>query len=121
MAAPVRDILLDDDGNRVLVNGDYGFADGAQGVKQGIACRVRFWYRECWLDESIGVRYQDRILIRNPNPLVVQAEIGRAISSTPDVTAVRRVSYSGPNAQRHASVAYEAASTEGPIKQTVSV
>lgn len=47
---PRRDILLDDDGNRVLVNGDYGFADGIQAVKQGIEVRVRLFSGEYWLD-----------------------------------------------------------------------
>lgn len=121
MPAPVRDVLLDDDGNRVLVGNDYGFASGKQAVKQGIACRVRFWYRECWLDEARGVRYQDRILIRNANPLVVQAEIARAIAAQPDVTSVQLLTYSGPDRDRHASVSYRASTAEGTVAETVEV
>lgn len=118
---PVRDLLDDGSGGIALVGNDFGVADGVQAVLQGVECRVKFWKGESWLNEAIGVDYQGRILIRNANPLVVQAEIGAAIADTPDVTQVVSLSFSPPGATRHASVAYSAATEEGPITATVNV
>lgn len=116
-----RDILLDSDGNRVFIAGDYGFADGDQAVKQGIECRVGLFRAEYWLDESKGVPYFELILIANPNPLVVRAEVGRAIAETPDVTNVVAVSYSLDTLTRHAELEYTANSTAGAVSGTVNV
>lgn len=121
MTAPRRDILLDAYGNRILVGGDYGFADGIQGVKQGVECRVKLFLGEVWTDESQGVPWNEQILIRNPSAIVVKAQIGRAIAATPDVTQV--VAVTGPiidPATRHARIDYTANSTAGTITGTVT-
>lgn len=120
MAGPVRDILLDSDGNRLLVNGDYGRADGLQAVKQGIEGNVALYLGEVWLDESLGVPYFELILIRNPNPLVIKAEVGKAIAATPDVTDVVAVSYSVDPVTRKGTVAYTCNSTAGTVSGTVT-
>lgn len=88
MSLPVRDVLLNDNGDRVLVAGDYGLASGSQAVKQGITGNVLLYLAEYWLDMSLGVDYFGQVLIRNPSAIVVKSVIGRAIASTPDVTQV---------------------------------
>jgi hypothetical protein len=113
---PRRDILLDDDGNRVLVGGDYGFADQAQAVKQGIQCRVRLFLGEYWLNTAKGVDWVNKILIRNAQEAVIKAELSAAIAETPDVTRVVATSFSRDTKERTGSVAFQAASTEGPIE-----
>jgi len=117
---PVRDILLDANGERLLVNGDYGRADGTQAVKQGIECNVRLYKGDCWLDEDAGVDYLGRVLVANPNPLVVKPEIAKAIAATPDVTDVVAVAYNVDKATRQASVAYDARGTLGNVQGTVN-
>ena len=119
---PVRDILLDSNGNRIVQGGDYLLADGPQAVKQGIQCRVSLFLGEYWLDESRGVRYLTLILIKNPVPAIVQGEIGSAIAETPDVTRVAAVSYTAPApSTRRAAVSYNATTTAGPITGSVGV
>lgn len=117
---PVRDILLDDSGNRVLVGGDYGTANGAQAVKQGIWCRVGLYLGEVWYNAIFGVDYIGRILIKNPVELVVKGELSRAIASTPDVTQVIDTAYVIDGTTRAAFVSFRAASTEGIITGTVT-
>lgn len=116
---PRRDILLDADGNRLLVGGDYGFADGIQAVKQGIEVRVRLFLGEYWLDTSKGVDWIGKILIRNANPAIVKAEITAAIAATPDVTRVTNVAYTVDAVARTVSITYDVASTEGLISGEV--
>lgn len=119
---PIRDILLDRNGNRVVQGGDYLLADGAQAVEQGIQCRVGLVKGEYWLDESRGVDYFGVVLVRNPVPAIVQGVIGSAIAETPDVTRVGAVSYTPPDpATRRAAVSYNATTTAGPITGSVGV
>lgn len=117
---PIRDILLDDAGNRVLQGGTgYGFADGTQAVKQGIACRVRLFRGEVWLDEDLGVDYLGRVFVRGASPAVINGEVSAAIAATPDVTAVRETSFA-VDAERHATIDYTVSSTAGTTSGTVT-
>jgi len=117
---PRRDILLDSDGERVLVNGDYGFAEDQQAVKQGIECNVRLMQGEVWYDEDLGVPYLTRILVKGAQPIVVKAEIGRAIARTPDVSSVVAVSFERDPTTRAASVGYTARSTLGTVTGSIT-
>ena len=49
--AQPRDYLLDDAGDRVVVNGDFALASGQRAVDQGIAVALGLWQGEYWLDE----------------------------------------------------------------------
>ena len=117
---PRRDILLDSSGNRVLVNGEYGFADGIQAVKQGIQVRALLYLNDVWYDLDLGVPYLENILIKNPNRIVVKAEIGRNIALTPDVTNVVAVSLEVDPLTRHAAINYTCNSTLGTVTGTVT-
>lgn len=117
---PRRDILLDSSGNRVLVGGDYGFADGAQAVKQGVECRVRLFLREYWLDLSQGVDWTGKILIRNAQPPVVKSELAAAIAGTPDVTRVVNTAYSVDTRLRLGATTFAAASPFGLVEGVVT-
>lgn len=118
---PVRDILLDDAGERQLVNGDYAFADKVQAVKQGIACRVKLFLTEYWLDNSKGVDWIDKIFVRGASEVVIKSELAAAIADTPDVTQVVTVSFNRSTADRTGSVAYNAYTIYGEISDEVTL
>jgi hypothetical protein len=84
----IRDFLMDSNGDKAVVNGDFAtIADGAA-VPQGVAIRVRFMLGEYYLDQEIGVDYLNKILVKNPDPLIVREILREAIAATPDVTEV---------------------------------
>ena len=113
---PRRDILVDSQGNRLLVGGDYAFSDGQQAVGQGVQLAVGLWLGEYWLDESIGVDYIGKILVKGPTPVVVSGELARAIAGVADVTRVASAAYVAPSANRTgASVTFDVATTSGPL------
>lgn len=120
MDLPVRDILLDNNGNRVLVGTDYGRASGEQAVKQSIECSVKLFRGEYWLDLLAGVPWLTDILIKNPNTLIVKAAIGTAIAAVPNVTQVANVGFTPPDAERRAAIAYSAVTDIGLIDGTVT-
>ena len=119
---PIRDVKLDNDGNRVMsaTGQDYAAADGIQAIEQGIACAVKLYRGEYWLDQSKGVDWVGKILIRNPQPLVVKGEIGAAIAGVPDVSSVVNTGYAVDTPTRAGTVTYSVASTQGPVSGTVT-
>lgn len=61
------DLLLDDDGDLSLVNGDFAWADGAQRVAQAVRVRLLYFLGEWFLDVSLGVPWYESILVKSPN------------------------------------------------------
>lgn len=86
--AQVRDFKSTETGGWAVESGDFVTVADAEAVPQGIRIRCGMFLSECFLDESIGVDYIDKVLVKNPDPLVIRAEFTRAISGTPDVTNV---------------------------------
>ena len=86
MAGPVRDFKMKAGGGWAVENGDFAVVAGAEAVGQGIEIRTSVILGEVYLNNSLGVNYLDVILVKNPDPLEVRAEIARAILDTPDVT-----------------------------------
>jgi hypothetical protein len=121
-ANPVRDFAGTESGEWAIVNGDFGVVAGAAAVPQGIRVRVKTILGEIFLDESLGVDYLGKILVKAPDPLEVRAEIGEQILSTPDVTDAMGTSLVGPDAERQATISYQVATiySQSPISGTVS-
>lgn len=108
MADLVRDFLADDSGDLAVVDGDFATVGGKDAIPQGIDCRVKSFFSEIYLDGTQGVRWIQDILVKNPDPAVVQEEIRLAIADTPDVTDVVSSSFE-LNAARHATTNYKVA------------
>jgi len=105
VADPVRDYALDENGDYLVVDGDYVFISGAAAVKQGIRIRILTWLKEIFLNQSLGVDYRDSILIKGADPLVVRALIAEQILAVPDVLEVRGAQLV-VDANREASIHY---------------
>ncbi len=120
MALPVRDILLNANGDRVLVGNDYGRASGLQAVSQGIRNRVGLILKEYWLNTALGVDWTGVILVKNPNALLIKSQIAPAIADTPNVTRVANIDLIGPDANRHAEISYSAVTDFGLVTGTVA-
>lgn len=89
--ARVTDFLLDDDDDRVIVNGDWAMASDGPAIKQGVKIRLRFFRGEWFLDEEIGIPYYERILVKNPNISEVREWYRRALQSAPGVREIARL------------------------------
>jgi len=126
---PIRDLLLDADGDLAVANGDLVLAggntadDNQAAVRQAIACRLRLFLGEYYLDETKGVDYFGQILIKNPDPLVVRELLRQEIAGTPDVVAVIGADLLLDNATRSASISYTVQSVYStePITDVVTI
>jgi len=103
---PVRDFLVDSDGDLAIVNGDFATIAGEKAVLQGIKCRVQMFEGECFLDESVGLPWLTQILVKGANTTAVRAILTSAIAATPDVTAVTGAQLQFTS-RRDASISYE--------------
>jgi hypothetical protein len=111
---PVRDFGMTATGGWAVAGNDFTTVAGSAAVPQGVKIRAQMWLGEVWLDESVGVDYEGRVLVKNPDPIEVRAEFIQAVESTPDVTAVVGAGLAGPDAQRHAALALQVATVYSP-------
>lgn len=104
---PVRDFLLDSNGDLAVVNGDFAGVAGAAAVPQGIRTRTLMFEGESFLDVTVGVKWLTDILIKNPDPSNVRSILAKAIGKTPDVTSVLGAQLI-QRSDRSASIDYQA-------------
>lgn len=82
----MSDITMKEDGSGLLItNGDLVLTQGADAVKQHITQRLKMFTGEWFLNLSEGVPYFQNILIKNPNPDVVDGLLKSTILATPGV------------------------------------
>lgn len=84
----VTDLLLTDDDELAIVNGDWAFATDQTAILQGIKIRLRFFQGEWVFDLDIGIAYWDSVFIKNPSLIVVREIFRRALLGSPGVIEV---------------------------------
>lgn len=89
MAQPrVTDLLLGDDGDLVVRNGDLALATDQIGIKQSIDIRLAFVRGEWFLDLEIGIPYYEAIFVKAPSLIAVREIYREALAETPGVRDV---------------------------------
>lgn len=82
------DLLLTDDDELAIVNGDWAFATDQTAILQGIKIRLRFFQGEWVFDLDIGIAYWQSVFIKNPSLIVVREIFRRALLGSPGVVEV---------------------------------
>ncbi len=101
-----RDLLLDDNNNLVMVNGDFQWSTGLAGVVQECRIKLSMFRGEWFLDRTVGISYWQEILGHKPQQAIaaVISEFFQALISVEDVVAVTRLTASYNRATRKLSV-----------------
>lgn len=76
--API-DLMLDDDGDLAIVDGDAAFSRGTSGVKQAVKIAIQLCLKEWFLDQSAGTDWFGAILGKSFDPLRARETIRDAI------------------------------------------
>lgn len=89
----MSDLALDPvSGDLLLEQGRARLATGAEAVAQLWQTRLTLFKGEWFLDRSLGIDYQNEVLIKNPRPAVLRSIFAEATRATPgiaDVTDLR--------------------------------
>lgn len=81
----MSDIRLDSDGDIFLNVDDLELTTGIDAIVQHLQQRLRTFLGEWFLDLRIGVAYFQQILVKNPNPAVVDSILKKEIINTPGI------------------------------------
>lgn len=118
MAAPiVLDLLLDDDHELVIENGDWVMAADQVGIKQLVKVALLFFATEWFLDLELGIDYWNKVYIKNPNLILVREIFRRAIAESPGILEVTRMALNYVGA-RIVQIDWQAQSDLGILRST---
>lgn len=103
---PATDDLL-------LIGGKAQLATGAAAVAQAWETHLTLFLGECFRDQSLGIDYQNLILIKNPSMTVVRGLFARASRETPGVKDVTELRFAFDARQRVLTVTASVLYVEG--------
>lgn len=105
------DIKLESDDIDVST-GDLVLVTGTDAIRQHITIRLRFFLREWFLDQRVGVPYYEEVLIKNPSAQVVTSIFREVVAETPGVLEVNDLELSYEGTTRILSVSFSARVTD---------
>lgn len=120
----MSDLLIDEvTGDIDITNGELTLTDdkrqfvvgvnSMQATMQRLRQKLRFFFAEWFLDKSKGVPYLEQILLKNPNPSMVEAIY---VSQISDDKAVREIEELNLNVEnRNLSLEFRARCDDGVI------
>ena len=101
----MSDLALDPLTNDLLLeSGAARLAVGAEAVQQGWATRLTLFRGECFLDPSLGIDFQNEVLIKGARQQVLRGIFGSATRSTPGVADIAALRITLDRATRELSV-----------------
>ena len=103
----MSDIRLDVNGDIDITNGEVSLTMEIDGIVQHLKQRLRFFYGEWFLDKTKGVPYIQQILKKNPEPVIVDLILKRAILETPGVLELLEFSIEIINAFRELKLEFK--------------
>lgn len=102
-------------GDLKVVNGDLVMNSGTDSIRQHILQRLRTYFQEWFLDNTIGVPYFQQILVKNPDQAKIDAILLSVILGTPGVVAVNTYSFTADIVTRQLQVTFSCQSTSGVV------
>jgi hypothetical protein len=109
------DLALNENHDLDLFNGDLFLVSEVDAVTQYLKQRMKLFLGEWFLDEASGIPYFDRILVKNPNLVEIDAIFKNEILSTPGVVELLEFSINIDGQARSMRLAFRARSREGEI------
>ncbi len=84
----MANLLLTLAGDLDFSSGGLQIVEGPDEITQKLFTRLQFFLGEWFLDKRQGIPYYEKILIKNPDLVIVQAIFREAILETPGVTSL---------------------------------
>ena len=109
------DLALDATGDLDLTGNELNLVDGDDAIVQHCALRLRFVRGEFFLDDEIGTPYFERILVKNPDLVVVRSVLRRVVLGTPGIESVANFTLTFDRSTRRAELSFEAQKADGTV------
>ena len=112
----LSDLKIDlSSGDLAIENGDLVLVSGADELVQLLRTRLLWFYGEYKFNTSLGVRYFEDILVKNPNVPNIETLLKNVIAETDGVNKITsfRMDYNAQ--QRTASISFEVDSVYGTL------
>jgi hypothetical protein len=84
------DLLLDDTWDLAAGVTDLQLVDGEQAIAQHLAQRLKTFMGEWFLDLRVGVPYLQQVLVKNPDPIVLDSVFKSEVINTPGIVELRK-------------------------------
>lgn len=117
----VRDFKLDADGDLAVEAGDLVLLSDLEALKQSVQIRLQFFLGEWYLNQAVGIPYYQSVLVKNPNPAVLDSTFRQALLDTPGILDVSSLVIEVDAATRTGTVTFRASSDLGEFDMSVAI
>lgn len=112
----MANLLLTLAGDLDFSSGGLQIVEGTDEIAQKLFTRLQFFLGEWFLDRRQGIPYYEKILIKNPDLIIIQSIFREAILETPGVTSLLDVIQTDlESATRKLSVRFAAQLDSGAV------
>ncbi len=108
------DLALDKDTwDLVIADRDLAVVTGESAIVQHLAQRLKTWLGEWFRDQRKGVPYLQHVLVKNPDPVVLDGVFKSAIINTPGIVELTFFDLSVERRTRRLKLTFTATSESG--------
>lgn len=102
-------------------NYDLSLVDTLEATRQRLTVKLRLFFREWFLQRDAGLPYYDSMNAKNPDLLILEGQIKRAILSTQRVLEILSFSANFDVETRTLSVSFSARTDDGILNEQISI
>ena len=123
----MKDLALDLDpasptyGDYLIKNHSFQIVDGIDYIIQKLYVALRFVYGEWFLDTTMGIKYFDSILVKNPNMATVESVMKSAIMGSYGVTEITAFEMDFDKNARTLTLSFTVNTIEGSASMEITV
>lgn len=108
----MNDLQMTKNGDLAIFGFDVHTTDS---IEQAILIKLRWFFNEWIYNRSYGVKWFEKVLIKNPSKLIVRRMLEDAILSVDGVVSVQDMTLSIHSRQRVARISFKAITNQGKI------
>lgn len=110
-----RSLKLTDTDDLDFSTGNLQIIGDAASIPQAIRLRLKFFKGEWFLDRDAGIPFFQDVLVKNPDPNVLQSVFRKALLDTPGVNAINELSLTRDAATRRLVLSFRVDTDAGKL------
>ena len=102
-------------GDVKITDGDLTITNERDSIVLRISQKLQFFFAEWFLDKTLGIPYFERILVRNPDPALVDSILKQVVLSVDGITRINQWIIEVDRTSREMRLTFRADSIYGEI------